>query len=1820
MRRLILCLAMTGLLASGRAAYAQAEARAAFDAGRQAFSAGQFDKAREHFLSASRTDTKNPEVFLWLGRASYELGMLDEAVEAWKTTLQLAPNEPYAGRMIAALRGEAAKIDNLSALVDVLLRERLFEPALRHVDRLLDDKALTDQQRAKALLQKAGALVGLNRAAEAVTALHDAMVRFPKAADPAQTALLLGQAYLRMRGEQSREGLALLRKVTTDYAASASATVAQYELIAADLERGPTAERVDAMAKWIAANPQHALANAARRQLVDASLAVAAQAAPVAPDAPPAKEDLAAISAAADLYRQVIWPADAEAVTRKLLAHIESRYAKAGAHLAAVAAMDAVLKCDLPRSSRIIALRAAASCRAEAALAELGRTIAAKAGADLKPDMPRALADVVAVLDAINQEYPHEGAWKERTALAERVRQLAAQAAWPPAAAVLKPPLAWAVAIALPAAGCRDDAAAQQAITTISAVAAEAAALREPPSRGLGVGVSAQLLSAIPPDSARWLEAAWRHADLLDALARVEFDDNTRAGNAAANSRPSAAQQQMLETLGAILSRQAAAAPKAAEKVTAHLKPWTAQGHYAVGEQMLDQLAGPLPPIHQKSLRLASARLRTMEVIAEHERLLTAGTAPPRNLDARLGRVLERLYVLQADLSESDPLIVDIRRAVSAVVNHYRRLEYFDIARQAIETRPAMVVPAANAFAALQLAHLRQEMAQRELKELVRQHDGPRRLALTAAYRDAIGAYEQFITDYPASPHVNQAAESILNIARAFEQHQAYDVAAEVYRGFAAFAAKHKALAQSTPDAAGLAERAEFAVPSALDAKARAAMAKMLAERKPDTPPPAQISAEFAAATAGYKAFIKARPTSALAGQALAKIAAVAVEYARIDAWDAAESVYADVLAAGVALHRPERMEFARAMCQIGKVLPDHARQVLAALTFTTPVRTGGEAGDVSVAVRRLSEASGFVADALWEENHRDDARRADKPPPADGPVSIAPPAPRTEAPAVTRGPAGGGAGVGGQVSAGKDLEATEPLGVSRNADLAALAAITQHEAQRAARVAQLREMGRAVTWAAAGQPQQQEGQAAAAPVLSDAELARIEGVFDAAYKALKAIRDRYPATITAEQARGEMLVLVSHWRTLAQWQRAAAIARRFVVDYPTDRDLPQTRLQIARDTLSWASQPPPRGQTRQDMLAEMSRRFDEARAQLAGVMKDFPDLKDLVRQAQWEIATSFLTQARAVDAISPVLSRGQYVRAARELQRLASEFAGHPNMATIPDVLWQIAGELQARRYFEEAIAVWTDLINYEPTHALSQQAAPLIAAAYRDNLNRPLRAVEVFLEINFRAGGNDAPSQNAVFEIGAKLKEQRRWVEALSVLETFADSFPRHPSAGQALAMVGQIHQVNEAWQDAIRTYQRVVNEYPSGNWVQEARWAIAECTINLSQWRTAMTAYEEYVQAYPKDGKVAEAQRRIGVLKDLARYQTLVDEANQRKSFDAQFQIARIVQEQLNNSQKAIIEYRKVTANWPASHLADDALYAVGSIYLAMGETAKARESFTEMALRYPDSNLADDAMLMVGRSYEEESQRLATLTRGATVLLAQEKAQKEAYRDVQRQRNEMQTAMSGRIAELRKGGKHDQASIEEATQAAGQFMFNTANIEQALAKAQQDVETLTAAQLADRQDKINAALRKAVEAYAAASRVPGGDKAGDALLRMAVIYDEQLKDSAAALATWKEIVNQFSGTAVAEEASWRIAQYHERAGNWADAVEAYKAFLRNYRRSPRAGQAQFAIAEGYEHLNKWVEAMDAYTNYLNNFADGPLAAKAREQINWIKTYRL
>ncbi|MDB5289783.1 MAG: hypothetical protein JWL69_1024, partial [Phycisphaerales bacterium] len=1642
-----------------RVCFAEADAAQAYQDGKAAFAAGQFDKARELFAKASETDVKNPEVFLMLGKADYELGKVSEAIAAWSKTVELAPQEPFAAKMLKQLRGEGADAEQSVKLVQALVGDELYEAAVDSADKVLARAALGDEQRVQVMLLKAEALLDLNRPREAQAAVREAVVKFPKLVDQGRADVLVARAKMRSGGDTTAEGVTLLNKVIADHPNTPEAAAAQLELLSFELEQSPTQAGVDALAKWVGAHGDDPSADKARRRLIAADFALTDRTADAGPESTLSASDRAALDVAATLYKRLVRSEAALKLTQEIVAHFDSHYAAHRAYAAAAEGMAALVKAAPPGASLSVAMHALARYQVELALRDAARQVD---GGQPVAQLPKTVADALATLTAINQQFPYDPAWRQQAEFAERLRKLGEPLPWPAKVTEAKPPFQWAVIVALPVAKSNDAPAVEQVTRTIGAIVTDCVRPNQPGSLAIALDINGRLLAVLAPEQPGWLDAMWQRESLLDAQAVALFGDNLKAGHAEQNGAISPPQTELIATLAKIVARDAKQIPAAVDRLRSHLQPWISSGYYAVAQDAYAKLAAALPVSQQKAAQLAAINSTVAQVLREQEHLVATGLAVPRKLAPGIEGALKQLYALQADLPEGDPLLAQLRGSIENIVAQYKKLEYFDIAEQAIAVKADKAVPAADVFAQFELARLRDEQARRDLAVTLKNYNAAEKLALAPSAASAIDAYEKFITDHPADPLAGNAAEGVFEIARTFERYGAYDVAAEVYRGFVAFAEKNKVLLQAEPGNSSPAERAAFAAAAALDAKARDVLVKSVAARKSTDASPAKLSDEAAAALLAYRDFIKARPQSPLVGSAIQRVMAIALEYARADAWDVAEGVYESLLDGATNVKDPERIAFARGMCQVGKVMPDHAKEVLGALTAGRFARPGPHEPAEALA----------TADEMRELEKSIDAKAKNSfavTQPAGGPVAASIPAPAAlpEAPAM-KPPASNPA-------VGLNL----PVDVTQaKADGEVLAAISRQEAHRAQLVANLRdnvqfggkrmEQGQAQGGGGAGGQPQPGGQtvqqaiAQPPPVVSPEELARQQAALDAAYKIFAGIIAKYPQSVTASQARGEILVAVGWWRGTGQWDRAAALARQFLADNPKDTDLPKLRLGIAQDAMAFAAQPVNGKSTKQEMLGEVAQRFNTARDELTKILADFPKEDALRQEAQWQIATSFLTQARVVDSFSPTLARGQYARAARELQRVAVEYADNPQIKNVPQMLASVAQELSARGYYEEAISTWNDLaINY-PTEPLAQQAMVSVAQTYQTAMGRPLRAAEIYLEINFSRGGNDVEIQNAVFAIGAELKSQKRWVEALHVLQTFVDGFPHHASAGQALTMIGQIHQANEAWDEAIAAYRRVINEYPgSGEWALDAKWSIAECIINLSHWPEAIGAYQSFVAAFPKDAKVAEANRRIGILKDLANYQKLVDEKGP-KAFDAQFQMASIIQKDLADPYKAIVEYRKVATDWPKSHLADDALYAIGLIYLQLGEIEQGRFNLEQVAALYADSPLADDALVAVGKSYEDEAAKYATITRDVQIVSNGEIAQKDAYRWASANRSFQRAGNESKVQELRKGGKKEAADRQEAANAADNFAFDSANTYLAAQQAAQAVEVLTAAQ--------------------------------------------------------------------------------------------------------------------------------------------------------------
>ncbi len=1965
-------------VAVGSSATAQSDAEIALGKARLAFDAKNFSQARDLLVTASQTDGRNPDIFLLLGRAHYQLGDVAEAIDAWNQTLKLAPNQAYARSMVEKLQGRVDDFDTQLAVVASLIRQRVFDQANSEITKL-SRAVLTPSQRDKLLITHAELFVEMGLGNQALANLEKMLARQPDQRDTPQVLLIQARSLLLMDDDAVNRGLAILSELKT--AETAEGHSAELALLIFQIRQGTNS--VAELSDWMANHSEHRDLPVARLAMVEAvSLFVHSAQGQPAPDPEDdlTEFDIAAIDAASHALANIKTANQALQIVHHVSQMIEGRWIGHKAFKGADAAIARLSQWNVPQSSRDAIQRLAEKSTSAAASSELSETINRYGNGDLVAEsltewlekhgdhsrslearrilaaallqesmlqmppgtptelapsdvaaigvlgemivsdetdanigttlqmilqhlenhyvsrsapapaitgythllsldlprptqlklqlslvdsqielafmgldgalargtfepgpMPESFKQVLETLSKTRDAHPAQPAWNKQAAVATRLNSMSDRLPWPATIEQLKSTDNWAIEIALPLITANEQPdETQKMVALMEKIIQPLAGTQQASAIELAASTHRRLLSAIEADHKLWPQVVLRQISLRDQVDQFVFAKNQQLGKNATNATLGDLEKGMLSLGSDLITKQ----PSHAAGVVTALQPMIQRrlsaGHEEASEEAYATLEQGLPPIQLREVQLAVANSWINRATTTHAKMLSDGFQPPKELDPLFQRALERCYQLQAPLRADHEFVVRVQALRSVVVAHYRNLGNFEAARAAIKIKGEPAVSWIDAQQEYELAGLNLSIALDDLAKQTQKFQGRENIAMTPAINEAIAGFQSFVTERPNDPLVPRAIGRLMNVGKAFEQYEKYDIAATHYRKLETFAAGIESLAQAPAGSLTVAQRVAHSAAAALHVKATKALDGR--EKSPDGSPlpPTELSPEFIAAITAYNDLLTKYPESTLVSTSIGKLMEIALQHANADAWDVAAKVYADLQALQLPLRQPERIDLAQALCEMGKVIPDHARQMLAAITLwerdaakhddmTSMLAVNGHPGQ-----KRPQPGfgggggfGGFGSDgAVNEEEFMLEAKEMSD--------MLAKPAGSIAAAEMPQSESAMGAMAMGLGTAGmtvkRELDAVARFGDERAArEKNLLATVRQRQSAMASQIAMLRDSEIQNNAPAQSRGQQQEsGQQAAqqgqialpTPVLSENEIKRRRTILEVAYQKLQAIRETYADSNTAGEARAQIMVIVNHWRSIRRWEDSAKLVKRFLDDNPDDIGLPKLRHEIARDYLAWAAGAVKPDTPKQELLDEVNRRYSLAREELSGIIAAFADDQQLKHQAQWDIATSHLSQARVVAGISSTLARGQYVRASTELLATADLYHDHPKINELPQMLWGISQELTARRFFEEAITVWTEMTLHYPGNPLAEQAAMQIATTYESQLRLPLRAVESYLELNFARGGNDTALQDSIFRIASQLMNEKRWVEALHVLETFIDSFPNHASAGQALTKIGQVHQTNEVWEDAIAAYRRVIMEYDQGNWAQQSKWSIAECTINLSRWEEAQGAYLEYKKSYPEDGKVAEATSRIEILKDLARFQKVVDEQGQRKAFDAQYQIAAIVRNKLANPVKAIIEYRKVASNWPESHLADDSLFQVGMIYMQLGQTENARDAFLATAQRYPTSPLADDALFQVGASFENEAQQLVGVTRGRASKIANEVAQRQAYAVSQENRKFRREQNQGQIQQLRKAGKADEADNKAAFQAALNVAFDQANAAVFANWAAQQEEALTTAQLADRQDKINAALRKAVDSFRKAASVASADKADDALLRMAQIYDQRLKDSEAAMATWLEIVRQYSGTAVAEDASWKIAQYYETHEKYADAISAYNSFLRNYRRSPKASEAQAAIAENHEQLGNWVEAMDAYTNYINNYPEGALAGKAKEQIAWIKTYRL
>jgi soluble lytic murein transglycosylase-like protein/TolA-binding protein len=169
------------------------------------------------------------------------------------------------------------------------------------------------------------------------------------------------------------------------------------------------------------------------------------------------------------------------------------------------------------------------------------------------------------------------------------------------------------------------------------------------------------------------------------------------------------------------------------------------------------------------------------------------------------------------------------------------------------------------------------------------------------------------------------------------------------------------------------------------------------------------------------------------------------------------------------------------------------------------------------------------------------------------------------------------------------------------------------------------------------------------------------------------------------------------------------------------------------------------------------------------------------------------------------------------------------------------------------------------------------------------------------------------------------------------------RDDLSGKATYFIAQSYYRQGRYDDAITAYQKIVNLYPTSDYLTRALYQTALCYEREEQLTKARQLLKDFVAQYSWSAWADNALYEIATsLKNLRQYED------------------------------AIKVYNQLTEQYAKSDLVDDALWDIGWCYFKLGRYQDSITSFQTFVTKFPKSNYVGQAQYWVGKIYEKQNE--------------------------------------------------------------------------------------------------------------------------------------------------------------------------------------------------------------------------------------------------------
>jgi TolA-binding protein len=523
---------------------------------------------------------------------------------------------------------------------------------------------------------------------------------------------------------------------------------------------------------------------------------------------------------------------------------------------------------------------------------------------------------------------------------------------------------------------------------------------------------------------------------------------------------------------------------------------------------------------------------------------------------------------------------------------------------------------------------------------------------------------------------------------------------------------------------------------------------------------------------------------------------------------------------------------------------------------------------------------------------------------------------------------------------------------------------------------------------------------------------------------------------------------------------------------------------------------------------------------------------------------------ALLIDA-DALAAQGLFAQSQTELEKLIAEFPDHPAAPAANQLLaWNYAQQGQ------EELAIRTEQRMLERYAAGDNQQ--LLSLAYlntahaRFNQQRYEEAAGAYEDFLRRFA--DHPQRPlALYQAGLCYLRLDRAGDAVDKWETIVRADPTAEIAERAFARAGDLYFQAEHYEEAMRCYAGLLENFARSPAAASAMLRIAQCHFNSGDDMKAFERFSAVTEHFPGTAVAREAEQGIEMaLYRLGQTASGVDELrelvqlypNSTFAADAQYQIATKLYEK-SQFLEAAEEFRRVVSQFPAFASADNAQFLMGDAYAQAGADDQARQSYEHFVHFFPESELATTVQFRLGMMYFESGQYMRAAIN---------------FTGIQQQ--------------------------EAPAELAAASLYNLALCKRLLGQVEE--------------------ARSDLESY---RQTYGSDeRAAQIATQLADIHAQTGKDTEA-IAEYQRALAADPPRELLAELHYRLGECRERAGDPDKALQAYlKAGESAVRTDPFRLSAVARCAALYEEKEDYPRALAAYRDLIRNASDSELVAAA------------